>query len=109
MVQEIVELDDFNALIAKASSDGKLLIVDFHAQWCGPCKMIAPKIVAMAEEMKDTCVFAKVDVDDAAEIAEEYGIQAMPTFLCFANGMKVDSMSGANEVKLREMISKNAL
>jgi len=109
MVQEIAEKDDFDALIAKASSEGKLLIVDFHAQWCGPCKMIAPKIIAMAEEMKEKCVFAKVDVDDAAEIAEEYGIQAMPTFLLFANGMKVDSMSGANEAKLREMISKNAL
>ena len=75
MVQEIVELDDFKALIAKASSDGKLLIVDFHAQCCDPSKMIAPKIVAMAEEMKDHCVFAKVVVDEAGEIAEEYGIQ----------------------------------
>jgi len=109
MVQEVVELDDFKALIDKASKEGKLLIVDFHAQWCGPCKMIAPKIVKMAEEMDDKCIFAKVDVDEASEIAEEYEIQAMPTFLLFANGMKVDSMAGANEAKLREMISKNAL
>ena len=107
MVQEIVKLDDFNALIAKSSSEGKLLIVDFHAQWCGPCKRIAPTIVAMAEEMKDKCVFAKVDVDAAAEIAEEYEISAMPTFLLFANGGKVDSMTGASEAKLRELITKN--
>ena len=74
MVQEIVEMDDFKALVAKASSEGKLLVVDFHAQWCGPCKMIAPKIVAMAEEMKDDCIFAKVDVDEGTEIAETYEI-----------------------------------
>jgi len=109
MVKEVVELDDFKALIAEASKEGKLLIVDFHAQWCGPCKMIAPKIVAMADEMKDQCMFAKVDVDEAQEIAEEYEIQAMPTFLLFANGMKVASMAGANEAKLRDLISKNAL
>ena len=75
MVKEIVEMDDFKALVAEASSEGKLLVVDFHAQWCGPCKMIAPKIVAMAEEMKGYCLFAKVDVDEAQEIAEEYEIQ----------------------------------
>jgi len=109
MVKEVVEIDDFKALVSQAASEGKLLIVDFHAQWCGPCKMIAPKIVAMAEEMKDKCIFAKVDVDEAAEIAEEYEIQAMPTFLLFANGMKVDSMAGANEAKLRDLITKNAL
>lgn len=109
MVKEIVEMDDFKALVAEASSEGKLLVVDFHAQWCGPCKMIAPKIVAMAEEMKGYCLFAKVDVDEAQEIAEEYEIQAMPTFLVFANGMKVDSMAGANEAKLRALIEKNKL
>jgi len=109
MVKEVVELDDFKALIADAAKENKLLIVDFHAQWCGPCKMIAPKIVAMAEEMKDKCVFAKVDVDEAPEISEEYEIQAMPTFLIFANGMKVGSMAGANEAKLRQLIADNAL
>jgi len=109
MVKEITEIEDFRALLAEASSAGKLLVVDFHAQWCGPCKMIAPKIVAFAEEMKDFCLFAKVDVDEAAEIAEEYEIQAMPTFLLFAGGQKepVDKMAGANAEKLRQMIEKN--
>jgi len=109
MVKAVVELADFNALIAQAASEGKLLIVDFHAQWCGPCKMIAPKIVKMAEELKDSCLFAKVDVDDAQEISEEYEIQAMPTFLCFAAGLKVGTVTGANEQKIREMIANHAL
>ena len=75
MVKEVEEMTDFKALVSQASKEGKLLIVDFHAQWCGPCKMIAPKIVVMADEMKDKCIFAKVDVDEASEIAEEYEIQ----------------------------------
>jgi len=107
MVKEIESLDDFDALLAEAAKEGKLLIVDFHAVWCGPCKMIAPKIVAMEEEMKDACIFVKVDVDEAGEIAERYEIQAMPTFLFFLNGVQVDKMTGANEAKLRETITKN--
>jgi len=109
MVKEVVDPDDFKALISQAAAEGKLLVVDFHAQWCGPCKMIAPKIVKMAEELKDSCLFAKVDVDEAQEISEEYEIQAMPTFLCFANGVKVGTVTGANEQKVREMITKHSL
>lgn len=108
MVKEVVDPDDFKALISQAAAEGKLLVVDFHAQWCGPCKMIAPKIVKMAEELKDVCLFAKVDVDEAQEISEEYEIQAMPTFLCFSNGVKVGTVTGANEQKVREMITKNS-
>jgi len=109
MVKEVVDPDDFKALISQAAAEGKLLVVDFHAQWCGPCKMIAPKIVKMADELKDVCLFAKVDVDEAQEISEEYEIQAMPTFLCFANGVKVGTVTGANEQKVREMITKHSL
>lgn len=109
MVKQLDTADEFDAMVAEAAKEGKLLLVDFYATWCGPCKTIAPKIVAMAEEMKDFCLFAKVDVDENEETAEKYEIQAMPTFLIFANGMKVDSMAGANETKIREMINKNKL
>jgi len=109
MVKQLDTADEFDAMVAEAAKEGKLLLVDFYATWCGPCKTIAPKIVAMADEMKDFCLFAKVDVDENEETAEKYEIQAMPTFLIFANGMKVDSMAGANETKIREMINKNKL
>ena len=75
MVEEVVSMDSFKTLLSQVSSEGKLLIVDFEARWCGPCKMIAPKIVAMADEMKEICIFAKVDCDKGPEIAEEYEIE----------------------------------
>ena len=74
MVKEVVELDDLKAMIADAEKENKLLIVDFYATWCGPCRRIAPIITEMAEEMKDMCTFAKVDCDKAQDINESYGI-----------------------------------
>lgn len=103
-VKEIAEKDDLDALLKKAKEAKVLLVVDFHAQWCGPCKMIAPKILTMAKEMKEYCWFCKVDVDEAEEITSLYGIQAMPTFLFFKEGEKVDELTGASEEKLRGKI-----
>jgi len=61
------------------------LVVDFYAQWCGPCKVVAPKIVTLAGEHPDVS-FVKVDVDELEDIAGEQGISAMPTFKFFKNG-----------------------
>ena len=63
-------------------------MIDFFATWCGPCKMIAPKIEQMAGEMANV-VFLKVDVDEAEDVAQEYNISAMPTFVFLKNGQKV--------------------
>ena len=94
---------DFNTQLENAGS--KLVVVDFYADWCGPCKMISPKVVEMAKEF-GTVVFLKVDVDSNEETAEKYEIRAMPTFLFIKNKEKIDSFAGANETKLREMIEK---
>ncbi|XP_046357935.1 thioredoxin-2-like [Haliotis rufescens] len=94
---------DFDVELSKYP--GKVVVVDFHATWCGPCKMIAPKLKAMEEEWKDKLVVLKVDVDDCAEIAEKMGISAMPTFFIFKDGNKVGDVVGANEAKLRETIT----
>ena len=64
-------------------------MIDFHAQWCGPCKMIAPQVEAMDKEMADVC-FLKVDVDEAEDVAAEYSITAMPTFIFLKNGQPYD-------------------
>lgn len=87
----------------KSIASEKLTVVDFYAQWCGPCKMIAPKIEQMAKENPDV-QFAKVDVDVNEETAESCGITAMPTFILYKNGQKVAEMTGANEAKLKELI-----
>ncbi|KAG2182044.1 hypothetical protein INT43_006970 [Umbelopsis isabellina] len=97
-------LQEFKSLIA---SD-KLTAVDFHAQWCGPCKIVGPKFVKLVEVYPNV-QFAKVDVDEGADIAEEYSIRAMPTFLFFKDGVKVGEVVGANiaavEAKIKEFSS----
>jgi len=104
MVHSVKDKADFNAKLDEAG--GKLVVADFYATWCGPCKMIAPKVEAMANEMKDV-VFLKVDVDENEDIATEYKVNAMPTFVFIKNKAKVDEFAGANEAKLKEIIEKH--
>merc|ERR1712223_1496403 len=78
MVHQVADMGDLQSQLAAAG--GKLVVIDFFATWCGPCKMIAPKIEQMAGEMVNV-VFLKVDVDEAEDVAQEYNISAMPTFV----------------------------
>ncbi|XP_054005072.1 thioredoxin-2 [Hylaeus anthracinus] len=86
-----------------ASAGDKLIVIDFYATWCGPCKMIAPKIEELSKEMPDV-VFLKVDVDECEDVAEKYKITSMPTFILLKNGKQVESFSGANYEKLKSTI-----
>ena len=95
----------FDKAIAECDA-GKLVVVDFTAQWCGPCQMISPKFEAMSSEFTDV-LFLKVDVDENDETAEAYNIQEMPTFIFFRGGKKLTDLAGANEAKLRELIQKH--
>ncbi|XP_052775543.1 thioredoxin-like [Mya arenaria] len=90
---------------AMQEAGDKLVVVDFTATWCGPCKMIGPKFVEMEKEFPDA-IFYKVDVDENSDVAGAEGISAMPTFKCYRNGKQVADMCGANETKLREMIKE---
>merc|ERR1711981_605769 len=90
-----------------AAAGGKLVVIDFFATWCGPCKMIAPKIEAMSGEMADV-VFLKVDVDENEDAAQEYNISAMPTFIFVKKEAKVADMMGANADKLKSMIATHS-
>ena len=75
--------------------DGKLVIVDFWATWCGPCRMLSPLLDEVEEEMADKITVVKVNVDDADEIAMRYRIMNIPTLLFFKNGQLVDKSVGA--------------
>ncbi|XP_071385751.1 thioredoxin-like [Centroberyx affinis] len=88
---------------ALADAGDKLVVVDFTAVWCGPCQMIAPKFEALSKEHTD-CVFLKVDVDDAADVASACKIQSMPTFHFYKKGNKVGEFSGADAGKLEQMV-----
>jgi len=62
------------------------VLVDFHADWCGPCKALAPTLEAIAEVHGDALSVVKVDIDDNGDLATHYGIQKIPTLILFANG-----------------------
>jgi thioredoxin 1 len=73
----------------------KLIIVDFWATWCGPCRMLSPILDEVEEEMAGQISVVKVNVDDADEIAAKYRIMSIPTLLFFKNGQLVDKTVGA--------------
>ena len=71
------------------------VLVDFYADWCGPCKMLAPIIEKLEEEVQGKAKVGKVNVDDETEVAEKYGIMSIPTLILFKNGEVVKRASGA--------------
>lgn len=86
----------------------KLVVLDFWAQWCGPCRSIAPIIDELASEYGGSIVIGKVNVDDNTELSTKYGIRSIPTILFIKNGNIVDKSVGAvSKSVLKEKIDKN--
>ena len=71
------------------------VMVDFYADWCGPCKMLAPTVEQLAEDYAGKAKIGKVNVDDNMKLASEYGIMSIPAILYFKNGRVVDQIVGA--------------
>ena len=83
-----------NANFDEIVSSNDLVVVDFWASWCGPCKMLVPVIEELAEDYEDKAVVGKVNVDDNAELAEKFGIMTIPAVFVFRKGEVVDKMIG---------------
>ncbi|CAL4325781.1 Thioredoxin 1 [Buchnera aphidicola (Eriosoma lanigerum)] len=100
MSNEIVILDDnnFENYVSKQSG---LILVDFWANWCNPCKLLAPILDNIAEEYHDHLIIAKLDVENNPNIGVKYSIQSIPTLLLFRNNHVIDKKIG--------MISKKEL
>ena len=102
MVYAVKDMDDFNNQLTAAG--GKLVLVDFHAIWCGPCKMVATHLEEMSETMEDV-VFLKMDVYDCEDIVAEYKITVMPTFLFIKSKFNVADLTGAGISETLEKVS----
>ena len=99
--------DNFDQTIKDAGS--KPVMVDFFAEWCGPCKMAAPIIDELAEEYKDKVVVAKVDVDANQDLAGKYGVMSIPTVVMLKDGEEVNKQIGFIGKEGYEKMIKDAL
>ena len=87
---------------------GKPAVVDFWAEWCGPCKMIAPVVEQLATEYQGKLKVGKVDVDSNQQTAMQFGIRSIPTLLIFKNGKVVEQIVGAvPKAALADKVSKH--
>ena len=85
---KIIDKQNFDEITSKG-----VVLIDFFANWCGPCKMLAPVLEDVAAQMPDV-TFAKVDVDQEPGLAGKYGIQAIPNLIIFQDGKAVDQITG---------------
>jgi thioredoxin 1 len=104
----VCEIDEnqFDQQVLQAS---KAVIVDFWAPWCGPCKAMAPAFASLAETYHEQMHFAKCNVDNHREVAERYGIKAIPTVMIFQGGKAINSITGMVSQSVLEDAIKKAL
>lgn len=111
MTEPLVLTDSsFKAEVAKYP----IMLVDFWAPWCGPCRMVSPIIEQLAREYSGKVAFGKVNVDESQMVAAMFGIQSIPTMMIFKNGKAVDMMVGALpkgqiEMKIKQQLSSNSI
>ncbi len=100
-----VTADNFDEAVMKSD---KPVLVDFWAEWCGPCRMVAPTLEEIADE-NDRVTIAKVDVDQEQELAFRFQVSSIPTFILFKNGEVADRMMGAMpKASFENLIERNA-
>ena len=88
-----IEITDAN--YGQLAASGKLVVIDFWAPWCGPCRAIAPAIEELSNEYEGKAIIGKLNVDDNPETCEKFGIRNIPTIIFIKNGAVVDKQVGA--------------
>uniref|UniRef100_A0A1A9ZLV0 Thioredoxin domain-containing protein n=1 Tax=Glossina pallidipes TaxID=7398 RepID=A0A1A9ZLV0_GLOPL len=104
MTYSVQSKEDMEKQINEAGD--KLIVIDFYASWCGPCKIISPKLEELSVQYSDKALVLKVNVDDCEEIALEYNVTSMPTFVFMKNRQIIDIFVGGNPEKLVKNMEK---
>jgi thioredoxin 1 len=98
-------MNEFSAILNSAGD--KLVAIDFSASWCGPCQMIAPQYNELSKSPAySNVVFVKVDVDEASDVASNYGVRSMPTFVFVRNSKVISQFSGASIERLKSTLDQ---
>ena len=92
MSELTITRENFEAEVLKSD---KPVLLDFWAEWCGPCRMVAPVVAAIAEERKDSWKVGKVNVDEQGELASLFGVRSIPTLIVFRGGKATKGIVGA--------------
>jgi len=83
-----------NEFVEKVENSKGVVVVDFSATWCGPCKMLTPVFHAASNKIGDKAKFFKLDIDESRSVAQKYKISAVPTMIIFKNGVPVENLAG---------------
>ena len=98
------DTNQFKNIIRNNTTENVLYIIDFHAQWCGPCKKIAPQFEELANKYGEHVMFFKCDVDEAQELSDIFSIESLPTFIFGYNRNIIDKFEGANVNKVEKRL-----
>ena len=96
-MRKIIDQTEFDNLVLKGEG---VVLVDFFATWCGPCKALAPVLEEVADQVKDKANIYKVDIDQSQALAKEYRVMSVPTIKIFKNGQAVETMVGLQSKSL---------
>nr|XP_043609034.1 thioredoxin H-type-like [Erigeron canadensis] len=100
----ITTKDAWDRKVSESKTQGKIVVANFSASWCGPCKSIAPYYIELSEQ-HPSLVFLTVDVDELTEFSTQWEVKATPTFFFLRDGQQFDKLVGANKPELQKKIT----